>query len=856
VWFISCVNHLLNKFYQLLNPKHLNTQKFVVLAVNLSLTYRFCLSLLFTFWFSAIQAQCNFLVNVSNDPLFCIGSLTTATITPQFGSLGTPPYTYTWSPPVSTSSVASGLGPGTYNINVKDANGCTAFTQLIIISANNPAINFTPKDVSCFGANNGSITASISNGNFPPYTYTWVAQGINTNTINNLSPGNYTLNVTDNTGCQFTNTVSITQPTNYTASVNSPSINCPNGTSSATVNVSGSTPPYTYSTTPGGLSTAIMNSLTANSYTTVIKDANSCTVTVINNLIQPTTFGNVFTLNPETCDGSKNGSIIANVSGGSGSYTYSWSVTPAQITATLNNAGAGNYTLYVVDSKNCTTTFTTNLGLLNNFGVNIVSTKSISCFGACNGSITAQHSGGIAPYSYQWQGPSTSTLPAITNLCAGSYTIGVTDQTGCTTYKQIVLTDPPAIAASVNGASVTCVSNSVALTATIGGGTPPYNYSWNVPAGNLASIIVTPTATTVYSVGITDNSGCTTFASQTVQVRPALSVTVPVNNTGLCLGAELTINPIVGGGDGNYSYQWLPTGVTTPTINVKNLTVSNFTFIVRDGCNTPPAVRIITLTIFPKTKVNFNVSDRIGCEPFCIQLNNATPKSSEPIWTFGDSPNQQSGNLAAYCYKTNGIFDLSLQLTDSNGCEQKLTEKQYITVLKKPLADFNFSNPNPTFYEPEVSISNTTDDALNYEWWFKNKLFSKSKEFNYVFQDTGCYTFTLKAINFRGCSDSISKTICVTNGFNFYIPSFFTPDDDNLNEIFKPKGTGWKTGNYSFQVYSRWGFPVFKTSDILEGWDGKYKSNYVAPDTYIWRILVTDERDVEHEYKGTITVLR
>lgn len=803
-----------------------------------------------------VHAQCNFLVNVSNDPLFCIGSLTSATVTPQIGSLGTPPYTYTWSPPVSTSSVANNLGPGTYNINVKDANGCTAFTQLIIVSANNPTINFTPKNVSCFGAANGSISASIGNANLPPYTYTWTGQGINTTTINNLSPGIYTLSVTDNSGCIFSNTVSITQPTNFTASVNSPSINCPGATSNATVSVSGSTPPYSYLTSPGSLTTAVMPSLTANSYTTLIKDANNCTVTVVNNLLQPPAFGNVFSLNPETCDGNKNGSIIANVSGGTSPYTYSWSVTPAQITATLNNAGAGNYTLYVKDTKSCTTTFTTNLGLLNNFGINIVSTKSISCFGACNGSISAQQTGGIPPYSFQWQGPSTSTQSAITNLCAGSYTIGVTDQTGCTTYKQVLLTDPPAIAAAVNGPSATCVSNSVALTATIGGGTPPYTYAWNVPAGNFASIVVSPTTTTVYSVGITDNSGCTTIASRTVLVRPPLSVTVPVNNTGICAGAELTINPLVGGGDGNYSYQWMPLGLATPSINVKNLTISTFTFVVSDGCNTPPAVKVITLTVFPKTKVNFSVNDRVGCEPFCIQFNNTTPKSSNPIWTFGDSPNQQTGNLAAYCYKRNGLFDVTLHLTDSNGCERELTEEKFITVLKKPNADFTFSNPNPTFYEPEVSINNITDDALSYEWWYKNRLFSKDKEFNYTFQDTGCYTFSLKAINLRGCSDSVAKTICVTNGYNFYIPDFFTPDDDNLNEIFKPKGTGWKKDGYSFQVFSRWGIPVFKTTDTLEGWDGKYKGTYVKPDVFIWRITLIDEWDNEHEYKGTITVIR
>ncbi len=804
-----------------------------------------------------LSAQCNFLVNVTNDPLFCIGSLTSATITPQVGSLGTPPYTYTWAPSVSTSSLATGLGPGVYNIFVKDANGCQASTQLIIISANNPTINFSVKNVSCFGANNGSITASVSNGISPPYTYTWASQGVNTTTITNLAPNTYTLNVKDNSGCAFSNTVTITEPSNFTTSVTCPSITCPGGKTNATVSVSGSTPPYTYLTSPGGLTTATLFSLTANTYTTLVKDVNNCTVTVINPIIEPPAFNTNFIKNPETCDGNKNGSIIANVSGGTSPYTYSWSVTPAQITSTLNNVAAGNYTLQIKDAQNCTTSFSTNLSLLNNFGINILSTKQISCFGACNGSISVQETGGLPPYTFQWQGPSTATVPAITGLCAGNYTIGVTDQTGCTTYKQINLTNPPTIGASITGKTVTCINNTLTLTANINGGTAPFSYAWNVvPSGNQSSIVVSPSSTKVYSVGITDNGGCTTFATTTIQVRPAITVTVPANNTGLCLGAELTISPIVGGGDGNYTYQWLPTGLNTPTINVKNLTVSSFTFSVGDGCNSPIAVKVITLTIFPKTKAIFETDGQLGCQPFCTQFNNITKKSTDAIWTFGDGPSQQTGNSATHCYQSSGVFDVKLNLIDSNGCEQETIETKYITVLKKPNVDFTFSNDRPTFYEPEVSITNRTDEALNYEWWFGNKLYSKDKEFDYVFKEVGCYSFTLKAINLRGCTDSLTKQICVTDGYNFYIPSFFSPDDDDLNEVFIPKGTGWKPEHYNFEVYSRWGIRVFKTNSITEGWDGKLGGTVAKPDVYIYRITLTDEFDKEREYKGTVTLLK
>lgn len=830
---------------------------FIVLSVKYKSQYiKFLLFILgFITLTQQTSAQCNFLVNVTNDPLFCIGSATSATVTPLPGSIGTPPYTYTWSPAVSTGSTASGLGPGVYNINVTDANGCFATTQLVIVSASSPTLNFVVQDVSCFGASNGSIAAFALNG-IAPYTFTWQPSGINTTTINNLASGTYTLKATDNLGCPFSATVGVTQPASISVAFNSPTITCPGGKTSANVLVSGGTAPYTFTTLPGNLTASNLFSLTANTYTTNVKDANNCVLTVTNTIPEPPAFAANFVKTPETCDGNKNGSMIANISGGTPAYSYTWSTTPAINSPTINNIGAGNYSLQVRDANNCAFTFTTFLSLLNGFGVNIVSVKPISCFGACNGSITAQETGGIPPFSYQWQGPVSSTLSSISNLCAGTYTIGVTDNTGCTTYKQVNLSNPPAIGAGVQGNTITCISNPVTLTASINGGTPPYNYVWTPPAANQSVVTVTPGVTTAYSVSITDNNGCVTGGSNTVQVRAPITVSVPVNNTGLCLGSELTINPVVSGGDGNYAYQWLPIGITTSSINIKDLNVPSFTLYVKDGCNSPQAVKVITLTIFPKTKVNFESQYQTGCQPFCTQFDNFTPKSTNEIWTFGDGPNQQTGKSATYCYQKNGLYDVTLSLTDSNGCKQQNTRKTYITVLKKPQVDFTFSNPNPTFYEPEVILQNTTDFALGYEWWMDKKKISTKKDLEYIFKESGCYKFTLRALNDKGCSDSLTRQICVSDGFNFYVPDYFTPNDDDLNEVFKPKGTGWNQNYYTFEVFSRWGVTVFKTNDMQHGWDGNYKGAPVKPDVFIWKVKVLDEFDKEHNFSGTITVIR
>ena len=184
-----------------------------------------------------------------------------------------------------------------------------------------------------------------------------------------------------------------------------------------------------------------------------------------------------------------------------------------------------------------------------------------------------------------------------------------------------------------------------------------------------------------------DANGCT-LAPYTVavNVNPAISININSSNSGICPGTTAQITPTVNGGDGQYSYNWLPGNYSTPSVFVQNVTVPVYTLIVNDRCGSPSAVKQITINLFPATIPTFSLTSASGCEPFCTQFTNTTPKAGSIIWNYGDKPYEQSGNVTDYCYTKSGEFNVRLTVNDSNSCKASQTYTQAVVVYSRPSA--------------------------------------------------------------------------------------------------------------------------------------------------------------------------
>ncbi|MFM9007235.1 MAG: PKD domain-containing protein, partial [Bacteroidota bacterium] len=193
---------------------------------------------------------------------------------------GTAPFTYQWSPAVSTGATAANLLAGNYAVVVTDAGGCTQSFSFNIPQPN--ALVIAPIQVTgvqCAG--NSSGTASYSaNGGIPPYTYQWSAGTPNGNSVSGLSGGTYQLTVTDASGCVSTTTFNITEPPPLTASLASPAPVCPGNTVVLAPQVQGGTGPYQYTWSNGSTSASLSTiPVGTQTYTLSITDASGCTAT-------------------------------------------------------------------------------------------------------------------------------------------------------------------------------------------------------------------------------------------------------------------------------------------------------------------------------------------------------------------------------------------------------------------------------------------------------------------------------------------------------------------------------------------------------------------------------------------------
>lgn len=766
------------------------------------------------------------------------------------------PFTFSWTTG-STSQTAGNLTAGTvYSVTITDSQGCKA-TNSVTVSEPLPIVSsLTNTHITCFGT---SINSTISStGGTSPFTYTVDGIPVVGNNATNLFAGTHTIITKDSKNCLQTNTTLFSQGLQplITFSITKPS--CPGKTDGAiSSSVSVAPPAYTYTWQPSLSNISTLSNLPVGNYTLTVKDGNACVTKSVAIVLPAASLSITAITHPENCS-AVDGAATLNVSGGNFPYNFfTQPIVGSHSSNTINLLPSGSYTTILTDANNCIDTLIYNIGNLSTVSLSILSSTPVLCYNQCTGAVQLSVQNGVTPLTYSASNTPTTSSSLITNLCSGFYVIKVIDAIGCPATTTINMPTPPVFSYSASAPASACYGRSVLLQASAFGGAGGYNYVWN--PGNISGQVVNlvPNGTTVYSLNVFDANGCTLAPFQfTVNINPPISININTSNLGICPGTTAQITPTITGGDGNYSFNWEPGNLNSESIFVQNASIPFYTLSVNDGCGSPTSYKIIPINLFPVIVPFFSVSDTMGCEPFCTSFTNLTPRCTNVIWNYGDKPFELIGNTTNYCYHNAGIYNIRLTVNDSNNCKTSFTYSNVITVLSSPVADFKTDPDVITLNNAEnVLIENLTKNGDTFNWRINGLFIGQTKDITYTFKDTGCNFIRLIAKNQNNCVDTVDKFVCVIEGFNFYMPNCITVNNDNLNDVLIPLGTGWKADNYVFEIYNRWGKRIFKTTDYLKGWDGKFDdSNDYPNDIYYWRVSITDNIDKSHELTGHVTL--
>ncbi len=568
---------------------------------------------------------------------------------------GTIGYTYAWSNG-ATSQNLSALQAGTYTVTVTDANFCSATDAYTITGPNSFSVALSnSSNISCFGGTNGSIDITPSGGT-AGYTYSW-SNGSTSQDLAGLSFGTYTVTVTDANLCTINGTYSLTQPTALSISlINSSNVSCFGGANGAiNITPNGGSSGYTYNWSNGSNSQDLTG-IGLGTYTLTVTDVNSCSVTGVYSITQPTVLSiNLVNSNNVSCFGGSNGSINITPNGGTTGYSYAWS--NGASSQDLTGINFGTYTITVTDANSCTATNAYSLTQPSAVSISLVSSTNVSCFNGANGAINITPNGGTTGYTYNWS--NGITTQDLNGLTAGTYTVTVSDLNSCTASNSYVISQPTILTiALTSSSSVSCFGGSNGLiNITPAGGVGSYLYNWsngatsqdlnNVPAG-------------VYTLTITDANSCTKNSSFTVIQPTALAIGLVNQSDVTCFGGsdgELKINAT--GGAGSYSYNWSNGAITQ---NITSIIAGNYTVTVTDQ-NTCSKSNGYSIIQPPNIQVNITTQNA-GCGLLngsaSINCSGGTGGFSF-LWNTG-ATSQTITSLAPNTY--------TVTATDQNGCSR------------------------------------------------------------------------------------------------------------------------------------------------------------------------------------------
>ena len=827
---------------------------------------------------------------ISGDTIICIGNPTVLTAT-EAGDA------FRWSTGSTADSIVVNPTSTTrYTLYVSNSNGFLDTGAVYVVVNPLPIVTVSPLDTSVCPGDSATLTASGG------VSYVWsTAAATPAITVSPAAVGStrYTVTATDANSCRDTASgiITIYAPPIPVINPLTPQV-CLN--QSTVLTASGGVS-YLWSNSANTAATTV-SPLINSPYSVTVTDIHSCTAsTTVTVTVNPLPNPGITLTRAQICFGNSD-TLIAN-----GGLSYLWSTTANIDSIVVSPRNTTSYSVTATDINHCTAS-ATNTVIVNPLPIPVINPAVAQvCIGSST-QLTA--SGGVG---YVWNNSATTAAITVSTIADATYSVTVTDANSCSATASKLVTVNPLPTPSVNPDTVQiCIGASTTLTASGG-----VRYIWSNNA-NTASITVSPTSSTTYSVTVTDANTCSATTSGTVEVNPLPTPVIDPPTAQICLGYSQTLTA-----SGGVSYAW-NTSARTAAVTVSPTATSTYSVMVTDtnGCSNSTS-RIVTvipymiLTI-DSTNVTCNgaangtmtLSVSSGLSPYNYLWNNYSTSADITGLTPGQysvTVTDNAGCTATASASISQPLPLVLTSTYANpACETFINGRISINVAggTQPY-QYNWSNSaqgptltdlGPGNYSVLVTDANSctvgSPFSLRYVYDFSVRATTPSDSVDlgdtttisyhvsghygsgftglwspdYALSCTTCVTaiaapnvstlYQITLANDTGCITSDSLMIYVIPDYSIYVPNAFTPNGDGTNDYFRIYGKLTSLAYLEIQIFDRWGELVFRSNDLGFIWDGTFKGIMEAPGLFLWQLNLSFINGHSEFKKGSLSLIR
>ncbi|WMN12696.1 T9SS type A sorting domain-containing protein [Marivirga salinae] len=654
-------------------------------------------------------------------------------------------YSYEWSTGATTPSI-TGLESGEYSVTVYDNNVCSDQIDVSITAPDMLSVEYSTEKPKCYSTADGQVELSVLGG-IPPYKVEW-HDGATLNRRFDLAAGSYNVFISDNNNCSINKNIIVPAKDSVTIDYEITSVSC-NGGNDGNVRIqsisNANNPKVVWSN--GQIGNTLRN-VSSGFYAADITDSYGCTTAFEFGVDSPDPLQIVNdSVTNVLCKNGFNGSIIFDVKGGNGNYSFNWDDGPRN--KNRYNLTAGNYKVTVLDDLNCRiekqfTIDEPNLLVLD------YTAASVSCFGNADGYVSLEINGGIEPYQISWD---DGVMDSVRNdLTAGTHDVLVKDANNCS--KSIEVSIPninPIRIDEVIQTIPSCYQGSDGgLELEISGGNAPYTVSWD--NGKSGASIDSISAGN-YRVTIKDNKNCQLTELIALEDASPIYLTSLTMANPICYGEPSGVVEVVpDGGNPPFEVIWED---GTSAFNRGDLLAGSHTFEVVDstGCS---------------------VSYKISLQDPPLEVIEGLP--SEIVLCTGGVANLDAGEWNSYNWTADNGFSRSerevtidavgnynLAVTNEAGC----IDNHPFTVTKDDdLLTADFLLTTEAVVQDTVVIVDVSWKVPDSVRWINPDdpdfyLVSQTEEYQEViFTRTGDFELKMKA-KLDYCESDVIKTITV-----------------------------------------------------------------------------------------------